>query len=140
MKALSWTIHIAVGLAFAVAGVMKLLDPEAFVTSILSYEVFGYGFAVVGALTLPYLELCVGISLATGALRRGGRLLAVVLAVFFLIMLSQAAIRGLNADCGCFGSSEKAETSGYAWPIVRDLLFLLGLYLAGVCERKAKEA
>lgn len=134
MKALGKIAYIALGLTFVWAGVAKLLDPSAFLSSILTYEVFGYAYAAAASLFAPYLELCVGFSLATGFLRGGGRWLAGALTIVFLVLLVQAAMRGLDVDCGCFGSEAKASETGFAWPITRDLLMLVGLAVAVFCE------
>ena len=136
---LSRVAYISLGVAFGWAGVVKLFDPEAFLSSILTYKVFGHSLAVVTALVVPYLELCVGFSLAIGALRAGGRWLAGGLVTAFLALLVQAAIRGLDVDCGCFGSDANSASTGYAWPITRDLLMLAGLGIAIWSERVAKK-
>ena len=114
MKIGAWIIYAVLGVVFGWAGVAKLLDPSAFLSSILTYEVFGRALAVAAALFVPYLELCVGFSLVTGALREGGRLIAIGLTLVFLVLLIQAAARGLDADCGCFGSTAHASETGYA--------------------------
>ncbi len=137
MNRLSWILYLVLGIVFAWAGVAKLLDPSAFLTAILTYEVFPRGIAVAAALFVPYLELCVGASLATGAMRSGGRWLAVLMTLVFLALLIQAAARGLDADCGCFGTAAHASESGYTWPILRDLFMLAGLGLAIAFEKKS---
>jgi len=127
----------AVGALFVWAAVLKLLDPQAFVSSILTYEVLGYGASVLAAMVVPYLELTVGTCLVFGVIKRGARLWAFVLLVVFIALLSQAAVRGLDADCGCFGSGQTASDTGYAWPIARDGLMLAGLAIGIVFERLA---
>ena len=48
--------------------------------------------------------------------------------VVFIIALSQAALRGLDVSCGCFGG---ASSSGPLPAILRDLLLLVSaLWLA----------
>ncbi len=138
MKMIGKLIYIALGGTFAWAGIAKLIDPSAFLTSILTYEVFEYRLAVAASLFVPYLELCLGFSLATGFLRGGGRWLACGMTIGFLILLIQAAARGLDVDCGCFGSEAKASESGFLWPIGRDLLMLLGLAVAMFFEESAR--
>ena len=57
---MKWIGRIAEGLVGAVffwAGFLKLLDPQAFASSILTYEVFSYHVAVICALVVPYLEI-----------------------------------------------------------------------------------
>ena len=140
MKLASWIAYIALGVVFLWAGVAKLPDPSAFLSSILTYEVFGRSLAVAASLFVPYLEVCVGFSLVTGMLRSGGRWLAGLMTIASLVLLIQAAARGLDADCGCFGSAAHASESGYGWPIARDILMLLGLGIGVVCERKSKKS
>ena len=137
MKMLARIVYIALGVTFGWAGVAKLIDPSAFLSSILTYEVFGYVLAVAASLFVPYLALCVGFSFVTGFLRGGARWLAGGMTVVFLMLLVQAALRGLDVDCGCFGSEAKASETGFLWPISRDVLMLGGLWVAVICERKA---
>ena len=47
MKWIGRTAEGLVGVVFFWAGFLKLLDPQAFVSSILTYEVFSYQVAVV---------------------------------------------------------------------------------------------
>ena len=138
MKLFAKIVYLALGVTFAWAGVAKLIDPSAFLSSILTYEVFGYTFAVAASLFVPYLELCVGFSLATGFLRGGARWLAGGMIVVFLVLLIQAAMRGLDVDCGCFGSEAKSAESGFLWPISRDVLMLAALFVAVICERRGR--
>ncbi len=126
---------ILLGLVFLWAGVLKILDPGAFHSSILTYEVFSYSISAGAALLVPYLEICVGASLVFQVLKGGARMVACVLLGAFIALLVQAAIRGLVVDCGCFGSSQTSEDSGFAWPITRDVLVLLGLAIGFFCER-----
>jgi hypothetical protein len=137
MKMLARIVYIPLGVTFGWAGVAKLIDPSAFLSAILTYEVFGYVLAVAASLFVPYLELCVGFSFVTGFLRGGARWLAGGMTVVFLMLLAQAALRGLDVDCGCFGSEAKASETGFLWPISRDVLMLGGLWVAVICERKA---
>lgn len=139
--ALKWIGRISeglVGVVFAWAGFLKLLDPQAFVSSILTYEVFSYQMAAVCGLVVPYLEIVTGACLAVGVLKSGSRFMAFGMLLVFVLLLAQAAIRGLDADCGCFGHRSGAE-SGYAWPIARDALMLAGLAIGVAFERLSRE-
>lgn len=124
-----------VGVAFAWAGVVKLLDPSAFLSAILTYEVFPYQLAVAASLITPYLEICIGGCLAFRVMLGGARLIGTGLLFAFIGLLTQAALRGLDADCGCFGSSVSGSESGYTWPIIRDILMLVGLYGSLIADR-----
>ena len=51
--------------------------------------------------------------------------------ILFIVALAQGALRGLEIDCGCFGSASGAEASSLRVDLVRDLgLLALGLQIA----------
>lgn len=135
MKMVGRVIEILVGLTFLWAGFLKILDPKAFLSSILTYDVFNYTLSVVASLVVPYLEMCIGVGLVLQVLKGGARFLATLILLVFIALLVQAALRGLDVDCGCFGLTEKSSESGFAWPIARDALMIAGLAIAFVCER-----
>ncbi len=138
MKRLGQLAEIAVGIAFLWAGTVKLLDPSAFLSSILTYEVFSYKLSAAASLGVPYLEVCVGVCLVFRVLKGGSRLLATGLLLVFIALLTQAALRGLDVDCGCFGSSATSSESGFFWPITRDVLMLAGIGFAMASEKISK--
>lgn len=138
MKRIGRIAEIGVGIAFLWAGVVKLLDPPAFLSAILTYEVFSYKLSAVASLVVPYLEVCIGICLVFRVLKGGARLLATGLLLVFIALLTQAAVRGLDVDCGCFGSSATSSESGFFWPIARDVLMLGGIGFAMISERISK--
>ena len=86
-------------------------------------QAIGYG--------LPVLELAVGIVLALGIVVRLAAAVSGVLFVVFLIGLVQAAARGLQLDCGCFGGGGQTDGSTqYTVDILRDIgLLILAAYL-----------
>src|SRR5579875_1309390 len=108
------------------AAVSKLSDPLQFVQAVRAYDAtpdwlsraIGYG--------LPVLELCLGIVLAVGIMVRISAIVSGLLFVVFLIGIIQAAARGIQLECGCFGGGGQI-TGGttYTWDIIRDLLLLI---------------
>ena len=56
-------------------------------------------------MTLPWLELLVGICLIGGILVGGALLASITMAAMFVFALSSALYRGLEISCGCFGAS-----------------------------------
>ena len=60
---------------------------------------FSYQVAVACAVVVPYLEIVSGVCLVLGVLKSGSRLMAFGMLVVFVLLLAQAAIRGLDADC-----------------------------------------
>ena len=139
MRRVGIVAEILVGLAFLWAGYLKLLDPNAFLSAILTYDVFSYELSAVASLWVPYLELCVGACLVFRVLKRGARFWAVGLLLVFIVLLAQAAVRGLDVDCGCFGSSVSSAESGFVWPITRDLLMLMGIAFGMLSDGLARK-
>ena len=129
---MQWIARIAywiVAAVFIYAGAIKVVAPDAFLSSVLSYDVFGYTLSALVALFVPYLEVFAGLALATGFWRRGAEYLVGGMLVVFLVLIVQAWIRGLEIDCGCFGSKPGAEPTSFLWLTIRDigLMFCLGL-------------
>lgn len=139
MRRFGQIAEILVGIAFLWAGTVKLLDPSAFLSAILTYEVFSYKLSAVASLGVPYFEMCLGACLVFRVLKGGARLLSIGLLLVFIGLLTQAALRGLDVDCGCFGSSVNSSDSGFFWPITRDVLMIVGVAMGVVSERVAKK-
>jgi len=80
---------------------------------------------------LPWSEIAIGLLLILGAFVRVAGLLSAAIMLLFILAISQAGLRGLNIDCGCFGGGGKVaegETK-YLAEIFRDIGFMLmGLY------------
>lgn len=98
--------RLILGAVFAYAGVSKILDPGALAASIRSY---GLGlpewFVTISAHGLPYLEVLLGLYLIAGLFSRASAWTTNFLMVVFIVALAQGALRGLQIDCGCFGSA-----------------------------------
>lgn len=120
-------LRIILGGAFIWAGAIKAWDPAAFAQSVEGYRLLPHAATVAVALYLPWLEILCGATLIIGRLRSGSILILSVLLLIFLAALISAWCRGLDINCGCFTIS--LEPSGYLWPVMRDLLLLVGLVL-----------
>lgn len=89
---------------FLWAGISKLTRPDLFTGAINNYRLLPYTASVVLAYALPWLEIITGAGLFVRRLRSGAALLAIFLFTLFFLALLQALIRGLNINCGCFGT------------------------------------
>jgi len=81
---------------------------------------------------LPWLEIGVAILLILGVAIRPAALFSGALMLLFIAAITQAGLRGLSIDCGCFGGGGTVEPgkTRYLEEIARDSgLFLLALYL-----------
>ena len=86
------------------AGAAKVGELETFRQQVGQYQLLPHALETPFAYALPFVELLVGIYLAVGLLTRAAALAGCALMVLFLIAQAQAWARGLDLDCGCFGS------------------------------------
>lgn len=122
------SLRLILALIFAAAGIPKIMDPAAFAQSVAGYQIVPDTLVRFTALTLPWLELLLAVLLVCRVCIAPALLLTNILFVVFLAALGSAHLRGLNVDCGCFGSSIPANMT---WYLIRDAVFLaLGLAAA----------
>ncbi len=98
-------IRVLIALLFIVTGAEKIVDPHQFSVAILKYRLFNLFFANIIAIYLPWFELIVGILLLFGSYIKENIILIDLLLLFFNILIITAMIRGLNIDCGCYGTA-----------------------------------
>ena len=122
--------RIVLGGVFLAAGASKVLDPGGLAASIRSYELhLPEWFASISAHALPFLEIMLGLYLLAGLFTRLSAWATNGLMILFILALLQGAVRGLQIDCGCFGSS--TEESNLWLDAARDVALLaLGLHVA----------
>ncbi|NIM59826.1 MAG: DoxX family membrane protein [Candidatus Aminicenantes bacterium] len=96
--------RLVVGGMFIWAGVSKIIDPLGFAQNIANYRVFPEGASFFLALVLPWIEVICGLSLISGIFRYSSALLLSGFLVVFLVLITVTIIRGIDIDCGCFGS------------------------------------
>jgi protein-disulfide isomerase/uncharacterized membrane protein YphA (DoxX/SURF4 family) len=128
---LGTVIRLALGVIWIWAAWSKLRSPRTFVQAVRAYDATPEWLSKAIGYGLPVLELCVGILLVVGIAVRMATILSAVLFVVFLIGLVQAAARGLQLECGCFGGGgTTAGSTTYTLDILRDVgLLVLAAYL-----------
>lgn len=140
VRLFAWILYGVVGVFFGLAAWVKLVDPEAFLSSLLTYELFPFKVAAGMALFAPVLELLVGVCLVTGFLRKGASLLTVGMLVLFIVLVAQGLARGLELNCGCFGSNTLSSSGDYFLKIGQNVLLLLAVLLARFLETRGNSA
>ncbi|MBK1832983.1 MauE/DoxX family redox-associated membrane protein [Roseibacillus ishigakijimensis] len=130
--------RIALGLFFLVTGVLKLRDLNAFTEDVFNYQILFPPFDAYTALLVVWLEIIAGLVVLVGRWGlRGGLVTIGGLLLAFIAALSHAAARGLNINCGCFGSSE--EPTNFPLHLgLNALLLLLTLLLLRHSSTPAK--
>lgn len=105
-----WAGRILAGAVFAVSGWAKAVDPRGFAFKIDEYlAVWGVGDILPSGTTgllgsaISIVELCVGVLLLTGSLRRFAPICGLIMMAFWLPLTAYIAYASPVADCGCFG-------------------------------------
>lgn len=120
------SLQLLLGLLYLWSSAPKIRQPYDFLGSVYNYELVGPKLGILAAITIPWLELLIGICLIGGIFVGGALLISTGLGVMFTYVLSSALYRGLEITCGCFGS---AEIIGYP-TLIRALAVLLVSILA----------
>lgn len=118
-------LRLGMAAVFIAAAVPKIQAPDLFAISILNYQMLPPWGINTLALSLPWLELVVGVCLGLGLWRRACALVMAVLMVVFMIAYASARLRGLDIACGCFEVGEESAPTSAAWVILRDSALLI---------------
>lgn len=113
-----------VGLVFIYASIDKIADPAYFAGTIQNYQIIPVSIINIVAIILPWLELLCGVLLLTGVWHRPASLIITFLMIVFIIAISSAIFRGLDIECGCYGSGISAD-----WTRIVEDFFLLAFSL-----------
>ncbi len=96
--------RLALGGLFLYAGLLKAADVTAFARDIAAYQLLPYSLNYLVAATLPYVEILAGLLLLLDRKVRAASVLLALLTVVFIGAILSGVLRGLQIDCGCFGS------------------------------------
>ena len=127
-RVFEWIARLALGALFLYAGYAKLRNPFVFEMAVDGYQLLPPTGVIVVARGLPWLEVVLGLLLWSGwKLPYSAAFTALLLGVFLVTMAITYA-RGIEAACGCFGTSEPISPRTLA----RDsVIFLFAAGLAG---------
>lgn len=125
-----WALGLLLGAVFLYASWDKILHPAEFARIVYHYQLIGPSRSVgplpanLLAVTLPWIELLVGLLLASGLWRREAALVAAALLVVFVAAVGVALFRGIDIEnCGCFTVTGAGRQAGLKL-ITGDLLLL----------------
>jgi len=129
--ALILLVRMVLGGVFVYASMDKILRPEDFGGVISNYRILPDSLVNLAAVTLPWLELFLGVFLILGIWVPGAALMCNVLLGIFSLALAFNLLRGLDIDCGCFRVSLEGEPrASMMMSLLRDGVLLgLGIYL-----------
>jgi putative oxidoreductase len=108
------------------AGAAKVGHPEALASAIAGFRLLPAWLVAPVAVILPYFELLLGLYLVAGLFTRVAGWVATGQFVLYAAAIASAVLRGIPANCGCFGPSDAAVAD---WPHVAFDLALAAIAL-----------
>jgi uncharacterized membrane protein YphA (DoxX/SURF4 family) len=122
--------RVFLGAVFLYACYDKILHPQAFAEAVYNYRILPGTLVNITAITLPWLELLIGICLVAGIILPGAATLGTLLLFTFMSALAFNLMRGLDVSCGCF-STDSSEGPADIWTVARDFsLLALSVYVS----------
>jgi uncharacterized membrane protein YphA (DoxX/SURF4 family) len=97
-------VRFFLGFVFIYAAVEKINDPGSFAVSISNYKLLPLFIVNIFAIIIPWIELAAGMLLVFGIFGRESSFIIGVLLVIFIAAISISLMRGLDINCGCFGT------------------------------------
>ena len=132
--------RIILGIIFIYASFEKIIDPKSFSDSITRFHVSPIQLNNLAALIIPWVEFIIGVTLLLGIFIDGSSTLAIVLLLWFIFILSQAVIRGINIECGCFSLGDSTDNSNLKLEmikrIIQDIIFLFMAFVVKFRKNK----
>ena len=104
--------QVAIALVFMAAALGKISDPASFAKQIHYFRLVPMGFENTVAIMLPWIELVAALALLMRAHPRSGAMVTAGLMVLFVAVVAAALARGLDIECGCFGTSDASRVGG----------------------------
>jgi uncharacterized membrane protein YphA (DoxX/SURF4 family) len=120
------------GVLFA-AGAIKARNSAEARMAVQAYRILPARIAAILGHTLPWVEMAVALLLILGVSVKVSAWISAGLMGIFVLAISQAWVRGLSIDCGCFGGggTVAAGHTKYIQEIVRDLgIMVLAIHLS----------
>ncbi|HEY3530849.1 MAG TPA: MauE/DoxX family redox-associated membrane protein [Nocardioides sp.] len=115
--------RLLVGIVDLVAGLAKFPDPAGNVRQVRAFQILPESVVPTVGHALPTAEIIIGVALILGLLTRLFGVLSALFFIAFIIGISAAWARGLEINCGCFGSHGVPANPQrqYAIDIARDV-------------------
>jgi putative oxidoreductase len=114
------------GWVFIIACLHKIAQPGSFAMDIATYDILPLGLINIMALSLPWIELAVGIMIVLGLRTRAAALVIAGMMVMFTVAILMALAKGLDMSCGCFASQAAQDDDPISYlTVLRDSAWLL---------------
>ena len=97
-------IRILISFIFIFSGIEKITAPDKFAEAITNYKLFPLFSVNIIAIIIPWLELFAGGILLFGFWGKENAIILNVLLIAFTLLVAVSMFRGLDINCGCFGT------------------------------------
>ena len=125
-KYLLLIIRLVLGFVFIYAAVTKISDPNGFSQAIYNYKLLPHFLVNILAIILPWVELSAGLLLIFGvSVKENSAIISGLLIIFILAVLI-SFFRGLDIECGCFGTVDGSKVG------LQKILENVGLLILGI--------
>lgn len=121
-------LRIILGLIFIYSGTIKIIDTSGFSNSIVNYKLLPDLLINFLAIILPWIELTAGLLLILGISVKENILIITSLLAVFIIAIIINLFRGLDIDCGCFGTANGIKL-GFTKLLENCILLFMGIVL-----------
>ncbi len=126
IQLLHWLARLLLAGVFIYAGYTKLENPLQFAVAVEGYELASPNVVIWIVKLLPWVEIGLGVGLLLGVYIRYTAAFTCGFLLFFIGIMLLTYLRGIEADCGCFGVGEKISP----FTLIRDTMFIFpALYL-----------
>lgn len=108
-RPIGWLVlpaRVVLGFLFAMAGGLKISDPQAFAFAVKGFQILPDHLVVPTAFALPCIEILAGVLLIVGLWTRAAAVVILLLLVGFTAGQVSVIQRGLDVKCSCFGNLE----------------------------------
>jgi uncharacterized membrane protein YphA (DoxX/SURF4 family) len=120
--------QVLLGLLFLIAALAKIVDTASLAREVHNFRLVPFWSEHLVAMTLPWIELVAGLALVLGIRSRAGAWVVGALLVGFTFGIVMAMARGLDFQCGCFGT---ADATRVGWAKLVENLGMLALAVVG---------
>jgi putative oxidoreductase len=115
MQRFVFLLRLLLGGLLVITGLLKAGHAPELASAIAGFRLLPPAVIAPFALVLPYFEIILGGYLIAGLFTRIAGWVALVQFVFYAAAIASAVVRGIPANCGCFGPSDQATAD---WPHV----------------------
>lgn len=133
----SLTLRLALAALFIFSAVMKLRDPGAFAFGVKGFKIIPAhleGLIQLVTYAVPWTELAAAVALLLPRWSRAGAVAVMILMAGFSAGIASVMLRGIDANCSCFGSIKFLCTGpmGTCHLVRNGVIFLAALVVAAV--------